>query len=387
MPESQVHFISHMSGFVYKVRVDDEILIKKEIPGPDSVEEFLYEINALNALLDCKNVVQIRGLVYDESQTVITGLLIDYYSQGPMVDILFDYRGQLSWERRAKWATQIIQGLGEIHEAGYVQGDFTVSNICVDSDDNVRIIDINRRGCPVGWEPPEIAKMISSGQRISMYIGIKSDLFQLGMVLWAIAMEDDEPERRKRPLQLPDDVSLEIPGWYSELTHLCLQPDPRARPSASSLLSLARQPSSLSLAKTRRASSTALSGYLAGQNGGGTQSRGMLGDYAESGSYVLYHTPYAANRRRSVSSSRASSYEDEGPRGRSPPRNASHVEMAKSFVRPNKGENAAPEDDAAMQPEILSIDPTGTSWRDVNFNGQRYYMHVDAPLRRRPRPA
>jgi hypothetical protein len=33
-----------------------------------------------------------------------------------------------------------------------------------------------------------------------MYIGVKTDLFQLGMTLWALAMEEDEPERQPRPL-------------------------------------------------------------------------------------------------------------------------------------------------------------------------------------------
>lgn len=36
--------------------------------------------------------------------------------------------------------------------AGFVQGDFTLSNIVIDSNDDAKIIDINRRGCPVGWE-------------------------------------------------------------------------------------------------------------------------------------------------------------------------------------------------------------------------------------------
>src|SRR5580700_9532758 len=88
--------------------------------------------------------------------------------------------------------------------AGFVQGDFTLSNIVIDADDRAKIIDINRRGCPVGWEPPEVAALIDSKQRISMYIGVKSDIFQLGMVLWAIAMEQDEPEIQPRPLTLAD---------------------------------------------------------------------------------------------------------------------------------------------------------------------------------------
>src|SRR5690606_26309969 len=108
----------------------------------------------------------------------------------------------LEWSLREKWAKQIIEGLSEIHEAGYVQGDFTLSNIVVDHNDDVKIIDINRRGCPVGWEPPELNPMIEGFLRIAMYIGVKSDLYQLGMVLWALAYQNDEPEYARQDRQL-----------------------------------------------------------------------------------------------------------------------------------------------------------------------------------------
>lgn len=118
-----------------------------------------------------------------------------------------------------------------------MQGDFTLSNIVIDAEDKAKIIDINRRGCPVGWEPPEVAALIESKQRISMYIGVKSDIFQLGMVLWAIAMQQDEPEIQPRPLTLasaPDDV----PSYYRALVGICLSDDPRTRCHTTSLLSM-----------------------------------------------------------------------------------------------------------------------------------------------------
>ncbi|RJE16740.1 Protein kinase domain-containing protein, partial [Aspergillus sclerotialis] len=86
---------------------------------------------------------------------------------GALVDILYDQQGEIPWPQRERWAKQVVRGLCEIHEAGYVQGDFTLSNIVVDADGDAKIIDINRRGCPVGWEPPEIAAKIESNQRIS----------------------------------------------------------------------------------------------------------------------------------------------------------------------------------------------------------------------------
>ncbi|KAL1598612.1 hypothetical protein SLS60_007752 [Paraconiothyrium brasiliense] len=236
--ERAICFDSHISGFVYKVSVDNKMYIKKEIPGPDAVEEFLYEINALCSLSESKSVIKFEGIIVDEKSELIKGLLISYAEQGALVDLIYDFKNseQLSWERREKWAKQIVQGLSEIHEASFVQGDFTLSNIVIDHADNAKIIDINRRGCPVGWEPPELARLIESGQRISIYIGVKSDLFQLGMVLWALAAQEDEPERQERPLARSLNRHSTVPEYFKNIVKACLSDRPRDRPAARDIL-------------------------------------------------------------------------------------------------------------------------------------------------------
>jgi serine/threonine protein kinase len=240
--ESELVFDSHISGFVYKVQYCGKDYIKKEIPGPDTVDEFLYEINALHALIGSDSVIQLEAIVVDDQRETVKGLLISFAEQGALVDLLYDHKGEISWEHRIRWAQQAVQGLSEIHEEGYVQGDFTLSNIVVDSENNAKIIDINRRGCPVGWEPPEIAKKIQSNQRISMYIGEKTDLYQLGMTLWALAMDDDEPERHDQPLNT-EDFPLYVPRWYCGIVEICLQPRPKHRLSAKELLNMFPSPS------------------------------------------------------------------------------------------------------------------------------------------------
>jgi serine/threonine protein kinase len=238
--EQDIEFDSHMSGFVYKVHVNGETLIKKEIPGPDTVDEFLYEINALNRLRYSNNVIRFYGVVVDDQDEYVKGLLISYADQGALIDVIYDNRQDhehgLPWPTREKWARQIVHGLSDIHESGFVQGDFTLSNIVIDDMDDAKIIDINRRGCPVGWEPPEATPLIECSQRISMYIGVKSDLYQLGMVLWALATQEDEPEAHGRPLLLGPEV--DIPDWYRQMVEICLSEDPRYRVAALSLLSM-----------------------------------------------------------------------------------------------------------------------------------------------------
>jgi serine/threonine protein kinase len=229
-----------MSGFVYKVQVNGQTLIKKEIPGPDTIDEFLYEVNALNALRFSKSIIEFYGVVVDDDDQVVKGLLISYAEQGALIDVIYDSQengGQeLPWQVREKWARQIVRGLSDIHETGFVQGDFTLSNIVIDDFGNAKIIDINRRGCPVGWEPPEATPLIDSNQRISMYIGVKSDLYQLGMVLWALATLEDEPEAHRRPLRLKPE--LDVPPWYRRIVETCLHENPRHRLQATALLNM-----------------------------------------------------------------------------------------------------------------------------------------------------
>ncbi|KAM0259039.1 hypothetical protein ACHAQJ_003539 [Trichoderma viride] len=236
--ERDIVFDSHMSGFVYKVSVQGNMLIKKEIPSPDTVEEFLYEVNALSGLRFSKHVIDFYGVVVDDDDEQVKGLLISFAGQGALIDIIFDNCKEnnigLPWNTREKWARQIVQGLADVHESGFVQGDFTLSNIVIDDAGDAKIIDINRRGCPVGWEPPEATALIESNQRLSMYIGVKSDLYQLGMVLWGLAMLEDEPETQGRPLILGPEIN--VPDWYRQMTEICLSDDPRMRQQASSLL-------------------------------------------------------------------------------------------------------------------------------------------------------
>ncbi|KAI6087973.1 hypothetical protein F4821DRAFT_258428 [Hypoxylon rubiginosum] len=242
--ERDLVFDSHMSGFVYKVRVDGKTLIKKEIPGPDTVDEFLYEVNALNSLRFSHNIIEFYGVVVDDNDESVKGLLINYAEKGALIDVIYDSAEDgnfMPWSLREKWAKQIVQGLSDVHEAGFVQGDLTLSNIVIDDENNAKIIDINRRGCPVGWEPPEATPLIDSNQRISMYIGVKSDLYQLGMVLWALATLEDEPEAHRRPLQL--DPEIEVPPWYRSMVAYCLHDDPRVRLQATELLRLFPQTS------------------------------------------------------------------------------------------------------------------------------------------------
>ena len=385
--ERDVHFESHMSGFVYKVRVNGKICIKKEIPGPDSVEEFLYEINALHSLVGSQNVIQFEGLVVDDDQGLVKGLLIGYAEQGPLVDLIYDFKDTptLKWERRERWAQEIVRGLSEIHEAGFVQGDFTLSNIVIDERDTAKIIDINRRGCPVGWEPPEIEKMIESGQRISMYIGVKSDLFQLGMVLWALIEEDDEPERKSRPLKVTD--SPTIPEHIRNIASICLSPRPRDRLAAKDLLLLFPERLETSILPPLLQSSLSTNQHHSLSIP--SETRYIDPVDAVEREYIAQHsTPRHVD---SHNFSNSSTYFDRHPsldipfdgpesyivdrRGRTPPLNTTHLELPPFDGHYN---DEPPTDQCDYEPQIVPISPSGENrWEEIDVDGHGYIFQRD----------
>ncbi|MCJ1450976.1 hypothetical protein MMC28_001310 [Mycoblastus sanguinarius] len=433
--ESELHFNEHMSGFVYKVSVGDSIWIKKEIPGPDSVDEFLYEINALNELVDSTNVIQLQGLVVNDEGTLVKGLLLSYAEQGALVDIIYDskkgYLDRVPWSRREQWAKDIIKGLSEIHEAGFVQGDFTLSNIVIDENNVAKIIDINRRGCPVGWEPPEMVPLVESAQRLSMYIGVKSDLYQLGMVLWALATEDDLPERQKRPLSL-NETGEEIPDYYRELTSICLRDKPKERLAAKDLLLLFNRssdhlPPQPLFPEIDRQESVPLSDAahsldpISGRDDSGyasrrqqrpaskyPQRRGLDGDQGEENDTAQhmddgpedrdpnYRLDLRRRKRsdclenadveeerprgRQGSSRRTSSldFPFDGPgsafissRGRQPGKNLRHLESSDRS-------NVSPGHSDIDEAQIVPVSPTGErQWEEINMDGTPYLVHRD----------
>ncbi|KAI3318620.1 hypothetical protein HD806DRAFT_306403 [Xylariaceae sp. AK1471] len=316
--ESQLKFDSHMSGFVYKVQVDGQTLIKKEIPGPDTIDEFLYEVNALNSLRFSKSIIEFYGVVVDDDDQIVKGLLISYAEQGALIDVIYDSQEhgeqELPWDVREKWARQIVRGLSDIHETGFVQGDFTLSNIVIDDFGNAKIIDINRRGCPVGWEPPEATPLIDSNQRISMYIGVKSDLYQLGMVLWSLATLEDEPEAHRRPLRLKPE--LDVPLWYRKIVETCLHENPRHRLQATALLNIFPDMPYNDVQEERELPSISIHD--------GTSFQNYVADESYGPPEIRTVEPRASWPYSSISNTQATSpsFSDEPyypPRGRSPP--------------------------------------------------------------------
>jgi serine/threonine protein kinase len=381
IPESELAFDSHLSGFVYKVRYNDRVYIKKEIPGPDTVDEFLYEINALHALHGSEHVIPLEAIVVDDSRQIVKGLLIEFAEQGAIADLLYDQKGKIPLEERLRWARDSVVGLSEIHQEGFVQGDFTLSNIVVDAEGNAKIIDINRRGCPVGWEPPEIATKIASHQRISMYIGEKSDIYQLGMTLWGLAADDDEPERQDPPLRV-DDLPAEVPDWYRDIVQICLSNKPRDRFSAKELARMFRSPEKHD---ARMLSASPIRPDVRNEKRYIDPAQAVeRDDIAKFGASCQDHdmpySPQSSKYDDTFTYPRSSNYDRasdisawERPRGRTPPTNLEHLSRQERYLWTPEEIISPSTDD--MDAQIVSVSPRQEPvYDEIDFDGRPFLI-------------
>ena len=149
---------------------------------------------------------------------------------------------EIPWDIRVKWAHKIVQDLCQIQADNQrVKGGVTLRNIMIDHSKteayiaNVDYPKPDGRGCPLGWEPPKRMKELGRRLGISWFLGPRTELYQLGMVLWALAMSDPWPERHEPPLKA---CWFRVPEWYADVVDLCLYPQPRHRLAAEELLGL-----------------------------------------------------------------------------------------------------------------------------------------------------
>ncbi|OIW22567.1 kinase-like protein, partial [Coniochaeta ligniaria NRRL 30616] len=227
---------SHISGFVYKVNVNGQVLARKDIAKPEGVVNFVDQIRTLAQLHIFRFVIDLYGVVLSQDKKRVTGYLMPYCEGGALVDVIYDNDGKLPWPRRAKWARQIVIGLSQIHESGTIHGNLTLSKIALDDDDDISILGLGAQGMSVGWAPPEAELLIQSNQSVTLVQSMKSDIYQLGMVLWALASQTDEPESCVKPLQVTKEMG--VPAWYKHIVEACLSLDPQQRPHTTSLLDM-----------------------------------------------------------------------------------------------------------------------------------------------------
>lgn len=214
-----------------------------------------------------------------------------------------------------------------------------------------------------------------------MYIGEKTDIFQLGMTLWGLAADDDEPERHDPPL-CADDLPDEIPTWYKAIVDICLRPKPRDRLSAKELAKMFPHSNEASH-QTLPASPPMLA--VRTQKKYIDPSQAVERDDIEKFNREYQHqdlpySPHSSKFDDTFTYPRSSNYDRvsdisafEQPRGRRPPTNFEHLDHRER--QHWSTEDGLPpsidEDDA----QILSISPEGEpEYEEIDLDGKPFLI-------------
>lgn len=215
-----------------------------------NLEDLKWELSFYNCLKDSRHVSNLVGVVTDHKVRYIKSILRDA-EPGGIWALILDFskkKEAIPLHMRLDWARQIIAGLRDIHEKGFVVGKLEIHSLGVDNSGNIQLHGHCRQAQvselrPL-FVPPEFR---TSGTPDSVFsFTSRSDLFQLGVLLWQIAEFEVEVDfgllngswfNPSCP-ELPHFKNPHIPEWYIQIVNSCQREEAGARLSAAELLEL-----------------------------------------------------------------------------------------------------------------------------------------------------
>ncbi|KAJ7620292.1 hypothetical protein FB45DRAFT_929897 [Roridomyces roridus] len=123
------------------------------------------------------------------------------------------------WSVKIAWATDIAASVAWLHSRDTPWGDLKTDNIVLCTDGHCRLIDYYPGGRTLPWCPPKAD--VQRPQR--WHETAEGDVFALGLVLWAVAMEVGD-FTREREYVTPVLIWGEgIPLWFQRLAASCVE--------------------------------------------------------------------------------------------------------------------------------------------------------------------
>lgn len=256
------YFCSSLNGqLVYEIKLKDST----------PTVEMLYAIRVLHCMNGIPGFTKLIGIVTDDSRRYLKSYLIELPKTGWNI-IRMAEDPNVSWERREKWAVQLVRGIGQIHAHSFVVGGLHIWNIpVIDNMDLVQFWSFKERfvtGRKVGaYYPPEFLHVRDMPPTVEEancpYITSKTDIFHLGLMLWLLAENKAEthasPVCRRRgcnrrenngkengnlcdlshkePIALPP-LPESIPKYFRDIVDACRREDPSTRPAAREILGM-----------------------------------------------------------------------------------------------------------------------------------------------------
>ncbi|KAJ7651297.1 hypothetical protein FB45DRAFT_1051054 [Roridomyces roridus] len=148
----------------------------------------------------------------------------------PSTSPIISRNPSIAWSVKLAWATDIAASVAWLHSQDIIWGSLRTDNIILCTDGHCRITSYHPHGHAEVCCPPEAELHLPGRWRATA----EGDVFALGLVLWAVAMEvgDFGRERSYVTPILPWSASEGVPGWFQRLATSCVEDDSNNRPSA-----------------------------------------------------------------------------------------------------------------------------------------------------------
>ena len=176
--------------------IDGILVYEMRLSNSKPTAELLYNIELLNCMRGAPGLANLVGIVVDTSRKYLQSYLIEFPKARWRIDRIAQ-DPSISWNRRQKWAKQLIETVAHLHSKGFVAGMICTYRmpVIIDSSDSVQLsffkkkFSMGRR--QGGYYPPEYhhfweAYPVTSEAECPD-ITSKTDIFHLGLMLWTLA--------------------------------------------------------------------------------------------------------------------------------------------------------------------------------------------------------
>ncbi|KIM37914.1 hypothetical protein M413DRAFT_448181 [Hebeloma cylindrosporum] len=212
--------------------------------GEDNHHGSSMELTILDRLSKSPNIINLVAIVVNADNTIL-GFLTPFIRSGDLGNVFERARRGLGlgneddatafeWPLKLSWARQITQAVVDLHSIQAYNGDLKPQNVLIDSTGQALLIDFHSKGISDEFAAPELLEMFYSSTHETITIPPSSDVYSLGLVLWAVA---EERWRGMRPPVWREGI-LTTPDWYRDVVRRCLALSPEARPSVADVLAL-----------------------------------------------------------------------------------------------------------------------------------------------------
>ncbi|MEQ4304563.1 serine/threonine-protein kinase [Plantactinospora sp. B6F1] len=234
-------------------RVAVKVLLPSLLTDPDFIARFRAEARML-ATLHHPGIVQVFDYGEDELPSGRTDFLVMEYVDGEPLSARIRETGRLSVVDAMRVVAQVAQALHAAHRGGIVHRDVKPSNLLVQADGNVRLLDfgvarsVNITSITSSNAVPGTALYMAPEQAAGKPVSAATDIYALGAVAYQ-CVAGQPPFTGENPLQVavkhlhedPEPLPADVPGPVAELIGRALAKDPADRyPDAAALAAAAR---------------------------------------------------------------------------------------------------------------------------------------------------